>query len=652
MSAEVSPSTAQSIPFQCFKDKPVYSGFDNSFTRFDDQGACYEIEIDGGALPPIQIGPQPTFSDLPGNSAWTQQIRWMSSQIAQQAAIFGYEWVGEVLFVNNGNPTDLSGIDDIAGAPTEELAQIYIDAGMRWRMFQITVCPGSPSPTAWRRTKGGTIYAGSANEERELLITKPIPGPIREFQVCAYHDGKSAFEDFYLVQQPGRVLRKLDPVANANEMPRCLVPCSAASQIAPPSQPTTLFDIQLACDDGNQIGTDGNGDPVYQEFTVYWTFANGELAGPFGTISNPATQSEDDYEIQGQPVNCDTGEPIEPTPPDCTDFEITNLFSIANKTEGARDREWYGVAPAEPFTDDASLVEAFLEGFDYSAAPTSDAIVTSNVFWLNDADNTANSLGVQRRDGWICLQEPIEIEFGTTSEGYIGFWLGTCGGEQERLISFAKSTGFASTPRVVIPRGIHSVRIDNVDWGGTSSSWPVYRVEGGVATIDNKLMDKFSSPTQPYEICKQVKVCKPDGLIIDLLTDKVVDKSTCYTCTLKCDCGCSQEPLMIDKPNDEEICDFTVEFKSAGLTSVISDKGEALPGGPYDFSSTTGPSPEMTAAQSDIQAFLDANGGGVVTLSYPSDSILRIVITGTSCMFTTADDDSNPGPHEFTKVGQ
>lgn len=111
------------------------------------------------------------------------------------------------------------------------------------------------------------------------------------------------------------------------------------------------------------------------------------------------------------------------------------------------------------------------------------------------------------------------------------------------------------------------------------------------------------------------------------------------------------EKLVITKPDDAEVCDFTVEFKSAGLTSVLSDKGEALTNGPYDFSSTTGPSPEMTAAQADIQAFLDANGGGTVTLSYPSDSILQVAITGTTCMFTSADDDSNPGPHEFTKEG-
>ena len=546
------------IPLACFKDKPVYSGFDKTFTRFDDEGSCYEIEVDGGALPSLEIGPQPLFDNSGGTSAWTKQIRWMAEQIAEQAAIYGYEWIGEVLFVNNGNPTDLSGIDDIPGAPTEELAQIYIDAGLSWRIFQITVCPGSPSPTAWRRSKGGTIYSGNALEERELLITKPLPGPIREFQMCAYCDSKGASEEFYIVEQPGRKLRLLDPEDNANEMPRCLVPCAAASQIAPPSQPTTLFESQLACDDGNQIGTDANNNPIYQEFTVYWTFANGEISGPFGTVANSATSTSDDYVIIGRPVDCVTGEPLEPTPPDCDDFEITDLFSVDNKTPGIKNREWTNLGPANPFGNDPAPVEAFVDEFDFTQTPDTDTVVTSNAFALNDTDNTAGVLDYQRRDGWICVQEPIEIEFGATSEGYIGFWLGECGGEQQRLISYAKPAGLERTPRVVIPRGIHSVRLDNVDWGGANSNWTLYRVEGGVAVADNDLMDDFVSTTQPYEVCKKVKVCKPSGIILGLLSGEVVDPADCYDCSLECEadglaglCDCITDALMIDKPEDD-----------------------------------------------------------------------------------------------------
>lgn len=105
-----------------------------------------------------------------------------------------------------------------------------------------------------------------------------------------------------------------------------------------------------------------------------------------------------------------------------------------------------------------------------------------------------------------------------------------------------------------------------------------------------------------------------------------------------------------DPIEPREACDFTAEFKSAGLDAIVTDKGTITITPPNnDFSSTTGSSPEMVAAQAEIQAFLDANGGGTVSLSYPSDSILKIEISGTTCMFETATDNSNEGPHQFAK---
>ena len=561
------------IALVCFKDKPVYSGFDNTFTRFDDEGACYEIEVDGGALPPLQIGPQPLFTTSGGVSAWTKQIRWMSDQIAIRAAIYGYEWIGEVLFVNNGNPTDLSGIDDIDGAPNVEIAQAYIDADLSWRIFQITVCPGSPSPTAWRRTKGGSIYEGSTLEKRELLITRPLPGPVREFQVCAFHDGKTAQEQFYIVEQPGRKLRLLDPDTNANEMPRCLVPCGAASQIPPPSQPTTLFESQLACDEGNQIGTDANGAPVYQEFTVYWTFSNGVISGPFGTVPNPVDSTADDYEIRGRVIDCDTGDPIATPPLPCEDFTITTLWTIENKTPGLRNREWADLGPAFPFTSDPSGPEDYIDAFDDTQPPTTDTIVTANTFALNDTDNTPSRIDYQRRWGWICLDKPQEIEFGTNSEGYIGFWIGICDGELTRVISYAKPVGLERTPRYTIPAGIHRIRLDNLDWGGTNSNWTLYRVDGETATADNDLFDDMTSTTLPYERCKQVKVCKDTGAFLDLLTGAVIDPANCRPCALppcpqltpKPPCRCVETGELI-APDYVAIEDYAAIIAGTGIT--------------------------------------------------------------------------------------
>lgn len=103
----------------------------------------------------------------------------------------------------------------------------------------------------------------------------------------------------------------------------------------------------------------------------------------------------------------------------------------------------------------------------------------------------------------------------------------------------------------------------------------------------------------------------------------------------------------------KEVCDFTVQFKSAGVTSIITDKGELI-AAPIDVANTSAGqnasnNTDVAAIQNAIQVFLDANGGGTATVEYPSESILTITVTGTTCTFTTADDDSNPGPHSFVK---
>lgn len=105
-----------------------------------------------------------------------------------------------------------------------------------------------------------------------------------------------------------------------------------------------------------------------------------------------------------------------------------------------------------------------------------------------------------------------------------------------------------------------------------------------------------------------------------------------------------------------ETCDYTAEFKSSGITSVLTDKGEAV-SSPHDFPAPLAPPQSsaneatMTAAASDIQTFLDANGGGTVSLEYVSQTIMQVKIVGTTCVLQTASDDSNPGPHDFIKAG-
>lgn len=104
-------------------------------------------------------------------------------------------------------------------------------------------------------------------------------------------------------------------------------------------------------------------------------------------------------------------------------------------------------------------------------------------------------------------------------------------------------------------------------------------------------------------------------------------------------------------------CIYTAEFKSSGITSLLTDAGEAVTNGPHDFTGLTAGQnasndPLMAAAEADINAFLAANGGGTVTLEYLSQSILTVTVTGPVATIISVDDNSNPGPHSFTKTGE
>lgn len=528
------------LALQCYKDKPVYSGFDNTFTSFGDEGACYEIEVDGGGIAPIQIGPQPLFTGAPGVSPWTQQINWMNQSIAAVAATRGYEWIGETLFVNNGNITDLGGIDGgaIPGAPTVEIAQAYADAGLSWRIFQITVCPGSPSPTAWRRTKGGTIYEGSALEQRELLITKPLPGPIREFEKCAYHDGKKAVNQFFLVEQPGRTLRLLDPLTNSNEMPRCLVPCGAAAQISPPTQPSTLFESTLACDEGNQIDTEADGTPIYQQFTAYWTFSNGAISGPFGTIEDPAgSQNLVDYEIQGRVVDCDSGEPLGVPAPACEELQYNGvLWRLKGAPTPGTKIEWWaplqgtfpGGSNAAPhgnvsdiFANDGTTLNHVNGAPDVTYVDTVFSVVgtnTADFLGKVGAASTAQTSGTDQLkfSGYVILNSPARLrDSGTRTGERGGIWINRCcAGELELLEERTTDTAGTGTNRDVftdtlVPVGIHYIEIATSDL----SSWQNLTLQASFD--DGTLYGPFNGyPSKPEYECVPTYRCADTGICV------------------------------------------------------------------------------------------------------------------------------------------
>ena len=638
----------------CVESQEWTYGLDNAGTRFNDN-ATYELELsDGTTLNWVQTA----------QTGWSNQLTQWAANIQTAADNAGLVWFVEPRFIDNSNVTNLDGTingpggtpSGLPGAPSEIVAQALFDGGMFWRYVNFQICPGQPVPVAATRIESDIYGADGYN----LTAAGPVLGPVQKFEICktCFICDPPVIETTWFIYKNGKPV-----LASDGEIPNCWEPCGVLSTLPPPPNQACQFEFSEACDNNNSDLTADFTNLVTRRTTI----CNGEKIAVDYFIpdaNDPSALVE--YTLAGQYVDCDTGLEIPIPPPECGDFEITTLWTIENKTPGIRNREWTNLGPANSFTSDSSEPENYIDSFDFSVIPDINTIVTSNVFILNDTSNVASVLDYQRKDGFICVEKPIEIEFGTNSEGYIGFWIGLCGKEQERVISYAKAVGLERTPRYVIPPGIHSVRLDNLDWGGTNSNWTLYEVNGDTSTINNSLFDDLSSTTIPHEICKKVKVCKDNGILIDLFTNEIVDPDGCRSCPLPT-CSSSgdmsaaninalacaiAEKLMVTKP---DIFDFTVEFKSSGITSILSDKGEAITNGPYDFinlnaGQNASNATDIAAAQADIQSFLDDNGGGTVTLEYLSESILTITITGTTCTFTTANDDSNLGPHEFTKT--
>lgn len=110
-----------------------------------------------------------------------------------------------------------------------------------------------------------------------------------------------------------------------------------------------------------------------------------------------------------------------------------------------------------------------------------------------------------------------------------------------------------------------------------------------------------------------------------------------------CQCNCD------DETTEPLTCDYTVTFKSDGLDTLNTDAGEIPLNGGNGYSSFISDPTQIAAALAEINAWLANNGGGTATIEYLEDSIMTLAITGTPVTFSTANDNSNPGPHEFTQ---
>lgn len=219
------------------------------------------------------------------------------------------------------------------------------------------------------------------------------------------------------------------------------------------------------------------------------------------------------------------------------------------------------------------------------------------------------------------------------------------------------ATSLTPSGAMLVAESASNTRNNSTNFGTPSAEIGESLVPGS-SGYSNTPIDRwveFDVPLSELLACMVGRTCAYGGFpgTKESLADCRIELMTDLSEICDCDSGSCCLSVTSDStsvtPAETKTC--TVEFKSSGLDSIVTDKGTITitpPNNDFSDSSAGANSAEMQAAQAEIQAFLDANGGGTVVLSYPSTSILNIEITGTSCDIQTADDNSNPGPHAFT----
>ena len=510
--------TPESIT-ECVESQEWTYGIDNTGTIYNDV-AGYRIKLSDGSFL--------TFSQDGSSGSWTPQLQELATNIQAAADAAGLLWFVDPRAVNNANPTDISGNyggspTGLPGAPSVPVAQALIDGGMVARYVNIQVCPGQPVPVSAERLTS-TVYGDG---EKILTTAGAILGPLKKFVLCRAC-GKAPIwykEDGVTLAAPG-------------EIPKCYVPCGTISLTDSPPDRETTFEVLSGCDNLNQTNT-ANFVDITRRYTIS---ADGSLTLDYFIEDSSSPSSLIPYILTGEFVDCDTGEIIPDPIVPCTDFVLATLFACEGIDGKLRNREWHDTAPVEPLTAGTAEGRAFRLAHDFSLPTTTDTLVTSLV--LNDTNNTASKLDVQVIEGYIKVDQDMLLRYAGTSEGYWAVELGKCGGDLELI---AENGGFFPTREMVfkIPKGIHQIRIWNIDSAGSNSSATMgYSLNGGATwTNDNTPPNIEISSTQITETCKKVKVCKDTGNLFDLLTGATVNPADCYACPIQCsDCGGSSIP--------------------------------------------------------------------------------------------------------------
>ena len=124
-------------------------------------------------------------------------------------------------------------------------------------------------------------------------------------------------------------------------------------------------------------------------------------------------------------------------------------------------------------------------------------------------------------------------------------------------------------------------------------------------------------------------------------------QAPCCACSVLSDEICFKDEFVAECVWEPGWCDYTSTAKVAGIDSVETSCWTIPVNETFSDITAWANSPEMQSAQATIQAFLDANGWGTVTLEYLSQSVITFTVVWSPCEIISFTHTSNPGPHIF-----
>lgn len=524
----------------CVESQEWTYGIDNTGTRYNDV-ATYEIFLSDGT--------KLDFSQDGASTSWTAQLTEWAANIQQAADDAGLVWFVEPRFIDNTEPTNLTGnspgaggsASGLPGAPSQLVAQTLFDGGMAWRYVNIQICPGQPVPTRAQRLTsnlyGDTTY--------DLTTAGPVLGPVLEFKVCEIHDKVDGIEQEWFIRdddaKPDGFVGVFYREASAGEIPNCYFPCGFLSlQPSPPGRECTFF-TDVACDNIGQ--TDQS--QFVTNITRRTTYCPGEAPKIDYLQPDPDEPSAlIPYELIGSFVDCDTGEVVEPNKPPCEVTEYNGvLWQLSGDLTIGSTIDWWapptfpGGSSSAPhgdidtiFSSDGRTLNHVNGDPDVSYTSQVFAVSgTSSAQFLSDvgAANNSETSGLDQLkfSGYVVNNQPalLRDNNGNTGERGAIYINRCCAGTLDKLAEretdTSGSTGVGIFDAVVLPVGIHYIEAVTSD----VSAWQGFNLQ--VSYDDGRTWSNFETyQNKPRYDCISTQRCEDTGVIINAETGALVQR--------------------------------------------------------------------------------------------------------------------------------